>query len=160
MAALSDTDSAEPSADERWMRKALELAKIAEQQGEVPVGAVVVREGELIGCGSNQSVASCDPSAHAEIIALRDAGKKMMNYRLPGSTLYVTIEPCAMCAGAMMHARIARVVYGAQEPRAGALSSNLELFSQDFFNHRIEVAGGVLAKECSGLMQSFFKKRR
>ncbi len=138
----------------------MQLAAQAEQQGEVPVGAVLVREGEVIGEGFNQPISSCDPTAHAEVVALRAAAKRMNNYRLPNTTLYVTVEPCSMCAGSLMHARVGRLVYGAQEPRAGVVESQMALLSQEFFNHRIDVKGGVLAEECGRLMGDFFARKR
>ncbi|SDJ82244.1 tRNA adenosine(34) deaminase TadA [Microbulbifer yueqingensis] len=146
--------------DYTFMRQALELARIAAERGEVPVGAVLVREGQVIGEGSNRPIGNCDPSAHAEVVALRRAAEKEQNYRLPGTTLYVTIEPCTMCFGTMMHARVARLVYGAREPRAGVIESQLQLSEADFFNHRIAVEGGVMAEEASGLVQEFFRGRR
>ncbi len=149
-----------PIEDEQWMRHAMQLAAQAEQQGEVPVGAVLVREGEVIGEGFNQPISSCDPTAHAEVVALRAAAKRMNNYRLPNTTLYVTVEPCSMCAGSLMHARVGRLVYGAQEPRAGVVESQMALLSQEFFNHRIDVKGGVLAEECGRLMGDFFARKR
>ncbi len=145
---------------EHWMALALEQAELAREADEVPVGAIVVRNGELIGRGYNQPVSACDPSAHAEIIALRDAAITVSNYRLPGATIYVTVEPCTMCFGAMVHARVARIVYGASEPRAGVIGSQLALASEDFYNHRIETEGGVLADQCGGLIASFFRDRR
>ncbi len=149
-----------PIEDEQWMRHAMQLAAQAEQQGEVPVGAVLVREGEVIGEGFNQPISSCDPTAHAEVVALRAAAKRMNNYRLPNTTLYVTVEPCSMCAGSLIHARVGRLVYGAQEPRAGVVESQMALLSQEFFNHRIDVKGGVLAEECGRLMGDFFARKR
>ncbi len=149
-----------PIEDEQWMRHAMQLAAQAEQQGEVPVGAVLVREGEVIGEGFNQPISSCDPTAHAEVVALRAAAKRMNNYRLPNTTLYVTVEPCSMCAGSLIHARVGRLVYGAQEPRAGVVESQMALLSQEFFNHRIDVKGGVLAEECGRLMGDFFGRKR
>lgn len=148
------------SIDERWMRYALNLAEQAEARGEVPVGAVVVKDNALVGEGFNQPITSSDPSAHAEIVALRDAASNLNNYRLVDCTLYVTIEPCSMCAGALVHARIKRLVYGAKEPRAGVICSNLELLDQPHFNHRTEHVGGVFASECEALIKAFFKKRR
>ena len=142
------------------MRIALELASKAEAADEVPVGACIVLDGEIIGQGWNQPIGSSDPTAHAEIIALRDAAKKVQNYRLPGTTLYVTIEPCAMCVGAMVHARVKRLVYGAPEPRTGAVSSAFSLLEEGAHNHSIEVAGNVLADECSAKMREFFAERR
>lgn len=146
--------------DEHWMTEALVLARQAAAQGEVPVGAVVVQDGAIIGRGSNNPIGSCDASSHAEICALRDAGQRQKNYRLPNATLYVTIEPCTMCLGAIVHARIARVVFGAQEPKAGVLESNTELLSANYFNHEFEWSGGVCAQECSEVIQQFFKFRR
>jgi tRNA(adenine34) deaminase len=146
--------------DEHWMRQALALAQQAAARGEVPVGALLVRDGEVIGEGHNQPISGCDPTAHAEIVALRDAARRVGNYRLPDSTLYVTIEPCSMCVGAMMHARVARLVYGATEPRAGAVESALALASAAHFNHRMESVGGVLAEECGALIREFFRNRR
>jgi len=146
--------------DEYWMRLALEQAQRAGAAGEVPVGAVLVRGGELIGAGFNQPIGACDPTAHAEVVALRCAAKQVDNYRLPDSTLYVTIEPCAMCAGALVHARVRRLVFGATEPRAGAIVSTTRLLEGDQFNHRVLVEGGVLASECARIMQDFFRQRR
>lgn len=146
--------------DRAWMRQALDLARAAAEAGEVPVGAVLVQGGDCIGRGSNQPIASHDPSAHAEIVALRGAAASQANYRLPGATLYVTIEPCTMCFGAMQHARIQRLVYGADEPRAGVVTSQLKLAEAQFYNHRIEVCGGVLQQECGELIQAFFRSRR
>lgn len=142
------------------MRQALELALEARRNGEVPVGAIVVRNDEIIGKGYNQPISSHDSSAHAEIVALRDAGAHARNYRLPGATLYVTIEPCTMCVGAMIHARVETVVFGAREPRAGALVSNLRLHESAVYNHQLQLVEGMLASECSALMADFFKARR
>lgn len=146
--------------DYMYMQRALELAAQAGELGEVPVGAVVVVDGEIIGEGYNQPIAACDPSAHAEVMALRAAAAQQKNYRLPQSTLYVTIEPCTMCFGTMIHARVAKVVYGAPEPRAGAVVSQLQLPAQPFFNHKIQVEGGVLQEQASALVRDFFQKRR
>jgi tRNA(adenine34) deaminase len=146
--------------DEYFMRQALELAKEAQAAGEVPVGAVVVRDGQIVGRGFNRPICSHDPTAHAEIVALRDAGGGMGNYRLTDCELYVTLEPCAMCAGAMLHARIARVVYGAPDPKTGACGSIIDLFAQDRLNHHTEVVGGVLKENAAALLQSFFSHRR
>jgi len=143
-----------------WMRDAIELAQQAAQQGEVPVGALVVRDNQVIGRGYNCPISARDPTAHAELVALRDAAKNLGNYRLVNCTLYVTIEPCAMCAGAMLHARIQSLVYGAPEPKAGAVSSHLHLLSAPHLNHRVSVLGGVLQDECAGLMSDFFRGRR
>jgi len=146
--------------DEFWMRRALALGRQAAENGEVPVGALVVMEGRAVGEAYNQPITQQDPSAHAEILALRQAAKMVQNYRLSGATLYVTIEPCTMCFGALMHARIGRVVYGASEPRAGVCESQLQLPEQRFYNHRIRVQGGVLAEECAAQMRAFFAQRR
>jgi tRNA(Arg) A34 adenosine deaminase TadA len=142
------------------MREALELARLAAARGEVPVGAVVVREGEVIGRGSNAPISSRDPTAHAEIAALRDAARALENYRLGGCTLYVTLEPCAMCAGAIMHARIARLVFGAADPKTGACGSVVDLFAERRLNHHAEVERGVLATEAGALLSEFFAARR
>ena len=147
-------------ADLPFMQRALVLAAAAAARGEVPVGAVLVRDGIILGEGSNQPISRCDPTAHAEIVALRAAAAREGNYRLPGSTLYVTIEPCTMCVGAMIHARIGRLVYGAAEPRAGVVHSQLQLPDAGFYNHRIQVEGGVLADECAAIMREFFRRRR
>lgn len=146
--------------DERWMRHALALARQAADAGEVPVGAVLVQAGAVLGEGWNQPILARDPTAHAEIVALRAAARGVDNYRLPGSTLYVTIEPCAMCAGALVHARVARLVFGAREPRAGAVASNLSLLDAPFLNHRIAWEDGPLAVEAAALLQGFFRARR
>lgn len=146
--------------DLRWMRRALALARRAAATGEVPVGAVVVRDGVVLGEGWNQPIGRCDPTAHAEIQALRAAAERADNYRLPGAALYVTLEPCAMCAGAMLHARIARLVYGADDPRAGAVSSVFEILGDPRLNHRVPSEGGLLAAECGALLQEFFRARR
>ena len=142
------------------MTRALALAAEAEAHGEVPVGAVVVIGGEVVGEGFNQPIASGDPTAHAEIVAMRQACARMKNYRLSGATLVVTVEPCLMCVGAMIHARIGTVVYGAPEPRAGALGSAIAAHETPGLNHRLAVVGGVRADECRALMQAFFKDRR
>ncbi len=146
--------------DAHWMGEALGLAQLAAERGEVPVGAVVVRDGALVGRGGNAPIAHSDPTAHAEIAALRDAARALGNYRLSGCTLYVTLEPCAMCAGAMMHARIARLVYGAQDPKTGAAGSVIDLFAEPRLNHHAVVAGGVRAAECGALLSAFFAARR
>jgi tRNA(adenine34) deaminase len=146
--------------DEKWMREALLLARQAEAAGEVPVGAVLVKDGALLGSGWNQPIGAHDPTAHAEMIALRAAAKSSGNYRLMGTTLYVTLEPCAMCAGAMVHARVARLVYGAVDPKTGAAGSVFDLTRTDKLNHRLEVEGGVLAEECGGQLRAFFASRR
>ncbi|MEX0964736.1 MAG: tRNA adenosine(34) deaminase TadA [Pseudohongiellaceae bacterium] len=148
------------SVDERWMREALLLAEQAAQAGEVPVGAVVVQGDEIIGTGFNQPISTCDATAHAEIVALRSASQFRKNYRLPDTTLYVTLEPCTMCFGAMIHARIDRLVFGAVEPKAGAIVSQALLADAEHFNHRLSFTQGVLAVECSSLLQGFFRGRR
>lgn len=146
--------------DEAYMREALLLAKQAWADGEVPVGAVVVQGEEIIGRGYNRPISGHDPTAHAEIQALRDAAQHLGNYRLPGCTLYVTIEPCTMCAGAIIHARIARVVYGARDAKTGAHGSVVDLFAEPRLNFHAEVIGGVLAEECGKLLSDFFAERR
>ena len=146
--------------DAAYMRRALELARHAEEAGEVPVGALVVLNDEIIGEGWNQPIVSHDPTAHAEMVAMRAAAARMKNYRLTGATLYVTLEPCAMCAGAMVHARIARVVYGAADPKAGAAGSVFNLLESTALNHRAQVTGGVLADECGEILRNFFESRR
>ena len=145
---------------ETWMRAALELAQEAADQGEVPVGAVVVREGKIIGRGCNAPITKADPTAHAEINALREAAMTAGNYRLPGVTLVVTVEPCTMCAGALLHARIETLVFGAREPRAGAVFSSAKVLDNPGLNHRVTVVEGVLAEQCGALMSSFFRERR
>jgi tRNA(adenine34) deaminase len=147
--------------DRLWMREAIALAAKAADEGEVPVGAVLVRDGKILGEGHNCPLRSNDPTAHAEIQALRDAGRRAKNYRLPRSVLYVTLEPCAMCAGAIIHARLGRVVFGASDPKGGAAGSVFDLLPPDErFNHRLDVTGGVLAEECGALLRSFFRARR
>ncbi len=146
--------------DEQFMREALSLARQAECCGEVPVGAVVVKEGRVIGIGFNQPIGQQDPTMHAEIAALRDAASRTGNYRLPGCELFVTLEPCVMCSGAIMHARIARLVFGASDPKTGAAGSVINLFGETRLNHHAEVIGGVLAEECGALLSAFFAKRR
>lgn len=144
----------------KWMNLALELARKAEAEGEVPVGAVLVLNGELIGEGWNQPISGNDPTAHAEIQAMRDAAQRISNYRLLDTTLYVTLEPCPMCAGAMVHARVSRVVFGATDPRTGAAGSVFNLLQAESLNHQAEVEGGVLAYECSTMLRDFFRKKR
>lgn len=146
--------------DEDYMHEALAEAKKARAAGEVPVGAILVKEGEIIGRGFNQPISSHDPSAHAEIMALRDAAKNLGNYRLVNSTLYVTFEPCAMCAGAIFHARVKRVVYGAAEYKTGAAGSIVNLFAEPKLNFHAQIEGGVLADECAKLVSEFFAERR
>lgn len=143
-----------------YMQLALEQARLAWAEGEVPVGAVVVKDGEVVAAGYNQPIGRHDPSAHAEIVALRAAAAKLGNYRLPGCELYVTLEPCVMCSGAMMHARLARVVYAALDPKTGACGSVLNLFGEGRLNHHTEVLGGVMAEEASSLLKAFFAERR
>ena len=150
----------EQETDQRWMQHALALAALAAQQGEVPVGCVIVQNECIVGEGYNQPITRMDPTAHAEIVALRSAAEHVQNYRLPNTTLYVTLEPCTMCCGALIHARVGRLVYGASEPKAGAVSSQLTLFKQAFFNHRVEVVAGVLEKECAAVLKRFFQQRR
>lgn len=146
--------------DEYFMREAISLARAAECLGEVPVGALVVRDGVIVGRGFNSPIGESDPTAHAEIAALRDAGRHLDNYRLPGCELFVTLEPCAMCAGAILHARLARVIYGARDPKTGVHGSVVDLFAVERLNHHTEVLGGVLADECSQMLSSFFAARR
>jgi len=146
--------------DQSFMRAALEQAQEAGRRGEVPVGAVVVLSESVVGVGFNQPIAARDPTAHAEIVALRDAAQRLGNYRLTGATLFVTIEPCQMCVGAMVHARIARVVYGTSEPKAGAIESAMHAHEHPSLNHRMAANGGVLEEECRRIMQAFFKNRR
>ena len=146
--------------DEQWMRRALTLAEQAARHEEVPVGGVLVRGEELLGEGWNQVISAADPTAHAEIVALRAAAAQAGNYRLPGTTLYVTLEPCTMCAGAMVHARVERLVFAAREPRAGAICSNCETLDAAYYNHRVQWEEGPLADESAALLQSFFRARR
>ena len=152
--------SEELNQDEVWMLHAQRLAERAEAQGEVPVGAVLVKDNKLIGEGWNQPITHHDPSAHAEIMALRAAGVSLENYRLPGTTLYVTLEPCAMCAGAMLHARVGRVVFGAFDPKTGAAGSVYNTLQDDNNLHKLDVQGGVLADQCSEQLRAFFRRRR
>ena len=146
--------------DAAYMRRALELARHAEEAGEVPVGALVVLNDEIIGEGWNQPIVAHDPTAHAEIVALRAAAIRVRNYRLSDAVLYVTLEPCAMCAGAMVHARIARVVYGAADPKSGAAGSVFNLLESSTLNHRAQITRGVLAEECGEMLRKFFAARR
>lgn len=146
--------------DRQFMTQALVQASLGAAAGEVPVGAVLVRDGQVLASTYNQPIALSDPSAHAEMLALRSAGLAQGNYRLPGTTLYVTLEPCAMCAGAMLHARVDRVVYGAADPKTGAAGSALDLFSVKQINHQTQVHGGVMAEECGQVLKDFFKERR
>ncbi len=151
---MSDND------DARFMREALVLAQAAWQAGEVPVGAVVVKDGEIVGRGFNCPITRADPTAHAEVRALRDAATRLANYRLLDCTLYVTLEPCMMCTGAMFHARIKRIVYGAKDPKTGVAGSVLNLYDEPRLNHHAEIVGGVLADECGSLLSAFFAERR
>jgi tRNA(adenine34) deaminase len=146
--------------DEQFMREALSLAQQAAELGEVPVGAIVVKDGVIVGRGSNAPIGSHDPSAHAEILALRDAAKNIGNYRLVDCSLYVTLEPCAMCAGAIQHARIRQLVFGAKDPKTGACGSVVNLMAEDKLNHHTNVAAGVLENECGQLLSDFFKQHR
>ncbi len=146
--------------DVEWMRQAIALAKRAEAMGEVPVGALVVREGQVLGEGWNQPIATHDPTAHAEMLALRAAAKAVCDYRLGGATLYVTLEPCPMCAAAIAHARIARLVFGAWDPRQGAAGSAFNLVTSEAMNHSVDAFGGVLSDECGALLRGFFAGRR
>lgn len=145
---------------EMWMRRALALADRAADEGEVPVGAIVVRGGEVIGEGWNQVIGAADPTAHAEIVALRDAASTVGNYRLPDTTLYVTLEPCTMCAGAMIHARVEHLVFGPREPRAGAICSTAALLDDEHYNHRVAWTEGVLPDDSARRLQAFFRARR
>ena len=146
--------------DEAFMRRALELAQRAQAEGEVPVGAIVALEEKILGEGWNRPIAAADPTAHAEIQAMRAASAALSNYRLTGATLYVTLEPCVMCAGAMFHARIGRVVFGASDPKAGAAGSVVDLFKNEKMNHHTQIQGGMLAEECGALLSRFFASRR
>lgn len=150
----------QPTDDAFFMRKALEQADFAAEEAEVPVGAVLVVDNKIVAAASNRPIAEHDSSAHAEIRVLRQAGAILNNYRIPASTLYVTIEPCTMCVGAMIHARVKRLVYGATEPRAGAVESQLKLLEQDFYNHKMAYSSGVLADECAAKLTDFFRKKR
>lgn len=146
--------------DHQFMQQALDQAKLAAMAGEVPVGAVLVKDGKIISRGFNQPIGNSDPSAHAEMIALRSAAQLESNYRLPGTTLYVTLEPCIMCAGAMLHARVERLVFGATDPKTGAAGSVLNVFSEKQINHQTQVEGGIMDDECSQVLRDFFKGRR
>ncbi|MBU3561793.1 tRNA adenosine(34) deaminase TadA [Polynucleobacter hallstattensis] len=146
--------------DCQFMQQALDQAKLAAAAGEVPVGAVLVRDGQIISTGFNQPISNSDPSAHAEMMALRAAAHDESNYRLPGTTLYVTLEPCIMCAGAMLHARVERVVFGAGDPKTGAAGGVLNVFSEKQINHQTQVEGGIMSEECGQILRNFFKERR
>ena len=154
------TDQSIPTSDELWMEEALRVAQRALEAGEVPVGAIVVRAGKIVGRGWNRNLTDVDPTAHAEILALREAGARVGNHRLGECELFATIEPCSMCAGAMVHARLKRLVYGADDPKAGAVHSVLQVLNHPKLNHQMEVSRGVLAQRCADLLQSFFRKRR
>ena len=146
--------------DRQYMQQAIEQAMLAASAGEVPVGAVLVRNGKVISKGFNQPISNSDPSAHAEMLVLRGAAQSEANYRLPGTTLYVTLEPCTMCAGAMLHARVDRVVFGASDPKTGAAGSVLNVFSEKQINHQTQVEGGIMSEECGQILRQFFKERR
>ena|SRR5438874_11526027 len=146
--------------DEHWMGEALAQALAAQEAGEVPVGAVIVRDGEIVAHGQNRNLRDHDPSAHAEIVAMRQAGQVLGNHRLEGCELFAVIEPCAMCAGAMVHARLKRVVYGAKDPKAGAVDSVIAILNHPKLNHQIEITGGVLEERCSEMLRSFFRAKR
>ncbi len=146
--------------DKDFMQRAFELAKKAEALDEVPVGAIIVYEDRVIGEGWNQPITSNDPTAHAEIMALRDAGEKIGNYRLPNATIYVTLEPCTMCAGAIIHARLSRLVYAVDDPKTGACGSVFNLLQTDELNHKVDIEKGVMEEECQSLIRSFFKEKR
>ena len=153
-------NAAESGLDEHWMRHALDAAREAQTREEVPVGTCIVRDGTLLSVAGNRTRTDCDPTAHAEIVALREASKIAGNFRLTGADVYSTIEPCAMCAGALIQARVRRLVYGARDDRAGAVESRFRICDTDFLNHRIEIVAGVLEDECRAVMQQFFKNRR
>jgi len=146
--------------DIAYMREAIGEARAAAQEGEVPVGCVIVMDDQIVARSGNRTISACDPTAHAEIVALRAAATSLGNYRLNGCVVYVTVEPCAMCAGAMIQARIARLVYGCEDPKGGAVHSCFEIFNHPALNHRVQVSGGVLSEECANTMQSFFAARR
>ena len=150
----------QPREDAAWMELALEQAKLAAAAGEVPVGALVIKDGKIIGRGHNRNLLDNDPTAHAEIVALRQAAALAGNHRLTGCTMVATIEPCSMCAGALIHARIARLVYGASDPKAGAAGSTVQVINHPSLNHRMEVTSGVLAEKCSEVLQKFFRQKR
>ncbi len=145
---------------QKWMEPAFELAQKAKEQGEVPVGAVIVHENKIIGEGWNQPISSNDPTSHAEIVALRQAGLALSNYRLPGAVMYVTLEPCAMCAGALVHARLAKLIYAVDDPKTGACGSVFNLLQTNELNHKVEIEKGVMEEECRSLIQAFFKEKR
>jgi len=153
-------NAAETADDEHWMRQALDAAREAQTRGEVPVGTCIVSDGKLLSVSGNRTRTDCDPTAHAEIVALRDASRIAGNYRLTGADVYSTIEPCAMCAGGLIQARVRRLVYGARDDRAGAVESRFRICDTDFLNHRIEIVSGILGDECRALIQEFFQNRR
>lgn len=157
---MVDQASVAPKTDEEWMQYALSLAHHAEEQGEVPVGAVLVQGGVIVGEGWNQPIIASDPTAHAEVVALRNAGQNISNYRLCDTTLYVSLEPCVMCAGAIIHSRVARVVYGAADLKGGAAGSVFNILGTDQLNHQVDVLGGVMAEDAALVLSSFFRKRR
>ena len=146
--------------DKEWMQRAFELAQKAKEHDEVPVGAVIVHENQIIGEGWNQPISSNDPTAHAEIIALRDAGNNVGNYRLPNATMYVTLEPCAMCAGAIIHARLSKIIFAVADPKTGACGSIFNLLQAEELNHKVEIDKGIMEDECRSLIQTFFKEKR
>jgi tRNA(adenine34) deaminase len=154
------SEGATQDSDELWMQEALRCAQHALDGGEVPVGAVVVHQGKIVGRGSNRNLTDCDPTAHAEVVALREAGTTIGNHRLSNCDLFATIEPCAMCAGALVHARIRRLVYGADDPKAGAVRSVMHVLNHPGLNHKMEVRSGVLAGQCAEVLQEFFRVRR
>jgi len=156
----TDAELKRTTDDAAWMRVALEQARNGGEAGEVPVGAVVTKDGEIVGRGHNRNLLDHDPSAHAEIVALREAATRLGNHRLGGCEMFVTIEPCAMCAGALIHARLARLVYGASDPKAGAVATVLQVLNHPGLNHKMEVKSGVLADECSAVLQNFFRSKR
>lgn len=156
----TDDQQATAGSDELWMEEALRSAQRALEAGEVPVGAIVVCQGRIVGRGWNRNIADSDPTAHAEMLALREAGATVGNHRLGDCELFVTIEPCPMCAGALVHARIKRLIYGADDPKAGAVHSIMQILNHPGLNHRMEVQGGVLAGRCAELLQTFFRNRR
>src|SRR5258708_23103 len=158
--AMSQPSHDAPEADEQWMQEALRAAQRGLAAGEVPVGAVVVHDGKIVGRGFNRNIADSDPTAHAEIVALREAAATVRNHRLSDCDLFATIEPCPMCAGALVHARIRRLVYGADDPKAGAMHSLMQVLNHPGLNHRMQVRGGVLAGKCAELLQEFFRSRR
>lgn len=157
---MSTQDCSIDQQDKVWMSEALLLARRAGLENEVPIGAVIVKAGEIIGRGCNRNIGLSDPSAHAEIMAMRDAGRAIGNHRLTGCSLYVTLEPCPMCAGAMIHARLERIVFGADDPKTGAAGGKLDLLADPAHNHRVLISGGCLAEECAALLRDFFRERR